>query len=681
MKNKLASASKPSSNSYNVLPSPTTKALLSGSKSFDWIAFLTESGDDVDCVSVSSFKHAPMSELWDDLVTISLKVEVRNTDHSSNEGETEGYWISSVIRFAGYYVQLRYEGFGSDSSKDFWLNIFTSDIHPVGWCASQGKILIPPASVESHSNDWKGFLLKRLTGSRTLPENFLDQLKDCAKSRFMVGMRLEVIDKSRISAVRVATVDSIIGGRLHIKYESGQEEEPDTGFWCHQFSPLIHPVGWAQLVGHELKATEEYAKDSLRRAMNNEFDANDAAWTLFPPVKLNPQPALVNSTSQHLNTHQNGLGFQEGMKLEAIDPLNLSTICVATVMKVLRSNYLMIGIDGMMSDDGSDWFCYHATSPCIFPVGFCKKNGIDLTPPKDCENFDWDAYLEETKSIAAPVVLFKKETPSHSFKEGHYLEAVDLMEPRLVCVAQVKKVVGRLLRIHFNGWGDTYDQWCDCESPELFPVGWCHLVGYPLEPPRDEDKSDTSKKLKRPQKGKKGKKGKLTSKSDTSVTFLGDDDMEVDSGHDSTPKTSKHVMHNRATDPVKESPVKEAVPEAKAGHSRKMNRWPKPKSYTRPTVSNLSNSEVVVKPSPAQPVLPCQRSRDPDPSKWNVADVAYFLENHDHANYVQSFVQKVCVCLIRICFRSQEMMNPFPLFYATSFEDFIWSEYVSHQIF
>ncbi len=30
----------------------------------------------------------------------------------------------------------------------------------------------------------------------------------------------------------------------------------------------------------------------------------------------------------------NGLKFQAGMKLEAIDPLNLSCICVATVRKV-----------------------------------------------------------------------------------------------------------------------------------------------------------------------------------------------------------------------------------------------------------------------------------------------------------------------------------------------------------
>lgn len=71
-----------------------------------------------------------------------------------------------------------------------------------------------------------------------------------------------------------------------------------------------------------------------------------------------------------------------------------------------------------------------------------------------------------------------------------YLEAVDLMEPRLICVAQIVQVVGRLLKIHFNGWDDSYDQWIDCESVEIYPLGWCSIVGYPLEPPKSEDLED-----------------------------------------------------------------------------------------------------------------------------------------------------------------------------------------------
>lgn len=51
------------------------------------------------------------------------------------------------------------------------------------------------------------------------------------------------------------------------------------------------------------------------------------------------------------------------------------------------------------------------------------------------------------------------------------------MDPRLVCVATIAKVVGRLLKVHFDGWEDEYDQWLDCESPDMYPVGWCVLVG------------------------------------------------------------------------------------------------------------------------------------------------------------------------------------------------------------
>lgn len=50
-------------------------------------------------------------------------------------------------------------------------------------------------------------------------------------------------------------------------------------------------------------------------------------------------------------------GFEEGMKVEAIDPLNLSSICVATVMAVLKFGYMMIRIDSYDPDaTGADWY-------------------------------------------------------------------------------------------------------------------------------------------------------------------------------------------------------------------------------------------------------------------------------------------------------------------------------------
>lgn len=55
---------------------------------------------------------------------------------------------------------------------------------------------------------------------------------------------------------------------------------------------------------------------------------------------------------------------------------------VGSVSQVLADGYLMIGIDGSDAADGSDWFCYHCTSPSIFPSGFCEINHIGLTPPR-----------------------------------------------------------------------------------------------------------------------------------------------------------------------------------------------------------------------------------------------------------------------------------------------------------
>lgn len=71
----------------------------------------------------------------------------------------------------------------------------------------------------------------------------------------------------------------------------------------------------------------------------------------------------------------------------------------------------MIRIDSYPPDaSGADWFCYHSSSPCIFPAGFSQKNLIPLIPPKDYEKsvFNWDTYVKETSASLAPESLFEK---------------------------------------------------------------------------------------------------------------------------------------------------------------------------------------------------------------------------------------------------------------------------------
>ncbi|XP_060108984.1 MBT domain-containing protein 1 isoform X5 [Heteronotia binoei] len=432
---------------------------------------------------VNCFKHAPMGTCWGD-ISEGVRVEVPNTDCSL---PTKVFWIAGIVKLAGFNALLRYEGFENDSSLDFWCNICGPDIHPVGWCATSGKPLVPPRTIHHKYTNWKGFLVKRLTGAKTLPPDFSQKVSESMQYPFKPSMRVEVVDKTHLCRTRVAVVDSVIGGRLRLVYEESEDKTDD--FWCHMCSPLIHPIGWSRSIGHRFKRSD------IVKKQDSHFDAPSH---LFAKVK---------------EVESSGEWFKEGMKLEAIDPLNLSAICVATIRKVLADGYLMIGIDGSEAADGSDWFCYHATSPSIFPVGFCEINMIELTPPRGYAKlpFKWFDYLREMGSVAAPVKLFNKEVPNHGFHVAMKLEAVDLMEPRLVCVATITRIIHRLLRIHFDGWEDEYDQWVDCESPDLYPVGWCQLTGYQLQPPasqssRDSQSSSSKQKKKSKSQQYKGHK-------------------------------------------------------------------------------------------------------------------------------------------------------------------------------
>merc|ERR1740128_448057 len=304
-------------------------------------------------------------------------------------------------------------------------------------------------------------------------------------------MTVELIDRQNLSTVKVAIIQLITGRRLRLRYVDSPPDEP--GFWCHEESSLIHPVGWAVSVGHRIDAATTY----LDRCQNKNLLPSDSTSEMFS------EPKAVQVSGS--------LKFKEGMKLETVDPLNLDSICVATVVKVLRHGYLMIRID--RSSDALDnalderLFCYHVSSACIASPGFCEANAITLKPPDDHEGrFRWGDYLRQLKTSSAPDCLFPKdEREPHQLRVGMRVEAADLMDPRLVCVATIAQVAGRLVRVHFDGWSDEFDQWMDAASPEIYPVGWCELSGYRLEQPVVPVAAPVVKKGRKPSRSSRGR--------------------------------------------------------------------------------------------------------------------------------------------------------------------------------
>lgn len=112
-------------------------------------------------------------------------------------------------------------------------------------------------------------------------------------------------------------------------------------------------------------------------------------------------------------------------------------------------------------------------------------------------NFCWEKYIKQCQGSAAPDDLFDK-VPSpnemEEFKIGSKLEATDQCESNLICPATVRAVRGRLLQIHFDGWGNDYDQLFDYRSRDLFPLGWCEMYGYKLEIPQNDELLSARKK-------------------------------------------------------------------------------------------------------------------------------------------------------------------------------------------
>uniref|UniRef100_A0A672HZ37 Sex comb on midleg-like protein 2 n=1 Tax=Salarias fasciatus TaxID=181472 RepID=A0A672HZ37_SALFA len=178
--------------------------------------------------------------------------------------------------------------------------------------------------------------------------------------------------------------------------------------------------------------------------------------------------------------------FKVGMKLEAHDPRNSTSVCIATVMG-LTGVRLRLRLDG--SDNSNDFWRLIDSSD-IQPIGTCEKNGDMLQPPLGfrMNASSWPMFLLRTLNGAemAPVMAFKKEPPrppQNNFKPGMKLEAVDKKNPYLICPATIGEVKGDEVFIMFDGWRGAFDYWCKYDSRDIFPVGWCSLTKHNLQPP------------------------------------------------------------------------------------------------------------------------------------------------------------------------------------------------------
>ena len=212
--------------------------------------------------------------------------------------------------------------------------------------------------------------------------------------------------------------------------------------------------------------------------MSNDSKMDDFSWEKYLSANnSNAIPSKSFLPSQAVPLVENR--FEVGMKLEGIDPYHPSRFCVLTVIEV-RGMRLRLNFDGYKSKYD---FWLNAHSEFIFPCGFCKSTNRTLKPPKGISEklFDWDKYLLDTYSKAAPKEIFVvaeedseklKLVISLGFDKNKKLEAVDKANSNLICVASIRDILNDNLLIHFDGWDDSYDYWTHYTSSLIHPIHW-----------------------------------------------------------------------------------------------------------------------------------------------------------------------------------------------------------------
>uniref|UniRef100_A0A3Q4AVC3 SAM domain-containing protein n=1 Tax=Mola mola TaxID=94237 RepID=A0A3Q4AVC3_MOLML len=387
-----------------------------------------------------------------------MKLEV------ANKSSPDTYWVATIITTCGQLLLLRFSGYGEDRKADFWCDVMTAELHPVGWCAQNNKTLMPPEAIKEKYSDWTDFLVQDLTGSRTAPANLLEgPLRGKNTVDLIIeGSVVELQDVSDPLLYWPAKVIQNVGGRLRLRYTGLSEEHQAQDTWLFYLDIRLRPFGWA-LENHLMGLPGLHLSNNLLKVEH---------------ICLN---VLTLMCQDHIDVPKHS--FKTEMKLEMVSPWKQLQICPVSVTKVYNEMYFQVTLDDLSVDAKPRFVVCHAGAPGILPVQWCLKNGVGLERPPAYEgqDFDWADYLKHSGTEAAPDTCF---SDNRSFAKDMCLEAVNPHQPAEVCVAQITQVRGRLLWIRLEGVPKPQSECIvDVESMDIFPVGWCEANAYPLTPP------------------------------------------------------------------------------------------------------------------------------------------------------------------------------------------------------
>ncbi|XP_016842444.1 lethal(3)malignant brain tumor-like protein 4 isoform X5 [Nasonia vitripennis] len=169
---------------------------------------------------------------------VGMKLEAVDRKHSSL------VCVASVADVMDSRILVHFDSW--DDVYDYWADVSSPYIHPVGWCHHNGHSLTPPNYYkDSKSFSWDAYL--RETQSVAAPARAFKQRPVCGFKR---GLKLEAVDKRLPQLIRVATVEDCDAYTIKIRFDGWPENH---AYWVDDDSPDIHPMGWCSKTGHPLE--------------------------------------------------------------------------------------------------------------------------------------------------------------------------------------------------------------------------------------------------------------------------------------------------------------------------------------------------------------------------------------------------------------------------------------------
>ncbi|XP_028305721.1 scm-like with four MBT domains protein 2 isoform X2 [Gouania willdenowi] len=435
---------------------------------FNWEEFMEEAG--AVAAPHTTFKHVEVS--LQSSFQPGMKLEV------ANKGSPDTYWVATIITTCGQLLLLRFSGYGDDRKADFWCDVMSAELHPVGWCAQNNRTLIPPEAIKEKYNNWTEFLVQELTGARTAPANLLEgPLRGKNTVDLIVeGSFLDLQDSSDPFLYWPVRVIQNVGGRLRLCYAGLSEDQRAQDSWMFYLDVRLHPLGWAKENNFSLEPPTEF------RGLKSAPEWQEALEEALQHGLNNPVPLEVFKDHMEVPRHS----FKAGMKLEMVSPWEQLKICPVSVTKIYNEFYFQVTLDDLSTDAKARSVLCHAHSPGILPVQWCLKNSVGVEKPEGYEgqDFDWADYLKQSSTEAAPDACFPDTWQNRGFAKDTWLEAVNPRRPAEVCVARITQVRGRLLWLQLEGVPKPLSECIvDVDSMDIFPVGWCEANSYPLTSP------------------------------------------------------------------------------------------------------------------------------------------------------------------------------------------------------